>query len=219
MIVMKKVDFLCSDENHPVMEYLIMWKDQNLNNYEISIFKSSSDLKGGDFLFLISCNEIIRENITNLYKHSLVIHASDLPHGRGWSPLSWQILEGKEKIKLSLIEANQKVDTGKIWLQKDMIFSNDMIFEEINKTLFESEIFLINQALKNYHDIEPNKQDKKDGLKTYKKRNPEDSKLDINKDIKSQFNLIRIADPNRYPAFFIIHGRKYKLKLEKYEDD
>ncbi len=219
MILMKKVNFLCSDENHPVMKYLINWKDQNLDNYEISIFKSSRDLKGGDFLFLISCNEIIKENITNLYNHTLVIHASDLPDGRGWSPLSWQILEGKEKIKLSLIEANQKVDSGRIWLQKEMTISNDMIFEEINKILFESEIYLINQALENYHNIEPYQQDIRDGLKTYKKRKPEDSKLDINKDIKSQFDLMRIADPNRYPAFFIIHGRKYKIKLEQYEDD
>ena len=216
---MKKVNFLCSDENHPVMKYLINWKDQNLDNYEISIFKSSRDLKGGDFLFLISCNEIIKENITNLYNHTLVIHASDLPDGRGWSPLSWQILEGKEKIKLSLIEANQKVDSGRIWLQKEMTISNDMIFEEINKILFESEIYLINQALENSHNIEPYQQDIRDGLKTYKKRKPEDSKLDINKDIKSQFDLMRIADPNRYPAFFIIHGRKYKIKLEQYEDD
>lgn len=216
---MKKVNFLCSDENHPVMKYLINWKDQNLDNYEISIFKSSRDLKGGDFLFLISCNEIIKENITNLYNHTLVIHASDLPDGRGWSPLSWQILEGKEKIKLSLIEANQKVDSGRIWLQKEMTISNDMIFEEINKILFESEIYLINQALENSHNIEPYQQDIRDGLKTYKKRKPEDSELDINKDIKSQFDLMRIADPNRYPAFFIIHGRKYKIKLEQYEDD
>ena len=216
---MKKVNFLCSDENHPVMKYLINWKDQNLDNYEISIFKSSRDLKGGDFLFLISCNEIIKENITNLYNHTLVIHASDLPDGRGWSPLSWQILEGKEKIKLSLIEANQKVDSGRIWLQKEMTISNDMIFEEINKILFESEIYLINQALENSHNIEPYQQEIRDGLKTYKKRKPEDSKLDINKDIKSQFDLMRIADPNRYPAFFIIHGRKYKIKLEQYEDD
>ncbi len=219
MILMKKVNFLCSDENHPVMKYLINWKDQNLDNYEISIFKSSRDLKGGDFLFLISCNEIIKENITNLYNHTLVIHASDLPDGRGWSPLSWQILEGKEKIKLSLIEANQKVDSGRIWLQKEMTISNDMIFEEINKILFESEIYLINQALENSHNIEPYQQDIRDGLKTYKKRKPEDSELDINKDIKSQFDLMRIADPNRYPAFFIIHGRKYKIKLEQYEDD
>ena len=100
-----------------------------------------------------------------------------------------------------------------------MTISNDMIFEEINKILFESEIYLINQALENSHNIEPYQQEIRDGLKTYKKRKPEDSKLDINKDIKSQFDLMRIADPNRYPAFFIIHGRKYKIKLEQYEDD
>jgi len=34
----------------------------------------------------------------------------------------------------------------------------------------------------------------------------------------SQFNKIRICDPNRYPAFFVLHGKKYKLMLEKIDD-
>ena len=34
-------------------------------------------------------------------KNNIVVHASDLPKGRGFSPMSWQILEGKNKIKLS----------------------------------------------------------------------------------------------------------------------
>ena len=48
-----------------------------------------------------------------------------------------------------------------------------------------------------------------------KKRKPEDSKLNIKKSILSQFNLLRVCDNQRYPAFFIHKGIKYYLKIEK----
>ena len=45
----------------------------------------------------------------------------------------------------------------------------------------------------------------------------DDSELDINKSINSQFNLLRICDNKRYPAFFRKHGFTYKLQIEKVE--
>ena len=37
----------------------------------------------------------------------------------------------------------------------------------------------------------------------------------INKSIKDQFNLLRIVDDERYPAFFEIDGSKYFIKIYK----
>ena len=48
----------------------------------------------------------------------------------------------------------------------------------------------------------------------YKKRNSENSKLDIDKSIKEQFNLLRIVDNDSYPAFFEVDGNRYILKIE-----
>ena len=52
----------------------------------------------------------------------------------------------------------------------------------------------------------------------YKKRDANDSKLDINKSIKEQFNLLRIVNNREYPAFFEIDGHKFLLKIEKFEN-
>ena len=49
----------------------------------------------------------------------------------------------------------------------------------------------------------------------YKKRTAKDSKLDINKTINEQFNLLRIVDNENYPAFFYKDGKKYILKIEE----
>ncbi|EOB2070111.1 formyltransferase family protein [Campylobacter coli] len=52
--------------------------------------------------------------------HNIVIHASNLPQGKGWSPFFHQVIEGKNEITFSLFEADDKVDNGDIYLQKTL---------------------------------------------------------------------------------------------------
>jgi hypothetical protein len=52
----------------------------------------------------------------------------------------------------------------------------------------------------------------------YRWRKPEDSRLDPNKTIAEQFNLLRVVDNERYPAFFEWKGRKFKIKISPAED-
>ena len=53
-------------------------------------------------------------------------------------------------------------------------------------------------------------------LSYYKKRYPKKIvELNINKSIKEQFNLLRIADPENYPSFFYKNGKKIILKVEE----
>jgi methionyl-tRNA formyltransferase len=51
------------------------------------------------------------------------------------------------------------------------------------------------------------------------KRLPENSQLDPNKTIAEQFDLLRIVDSQRYPAFFNYRGKRYLLKIEKVENE
>ena len=39
--------------------------------------------------------------------------------------------------------------------------------------------------------------------------------IDLNKNLKSQFNLLRICDNEKYPAFFNYKNKKYILKIFK----
>jgi len=43
-----------------------------------------------------------------------------------------------------------------------------------------------------------------------------DSRLDIDRSIKEQFNLLRVVGNEEYPAFFEINGHKYLLKIENF---
>lgn len=210
-----RISFLCSDSTHPVNEYLEAWIDEHKEQYTIELVRKKRELSGGDILFLISCSEIVNKNDRSAYTASLVLHASDLPQGRGWSPHIWQIIEGNNEITLSLLEAEDKVDSGNIWKKIKFKVSECALWNEINKQLFCAEIKLINFAVESFNNVITQPQDQNRKPTYYPRRTPEDSKLDPAKSIESQFNKIRVCDPNRFPAFFELHGQKYKLKLEK----
>ena len=55
----------------------------------------------------------------------MVLHVSDLPRGRGWSPYIWELINGATFIKVSLIEAKEEVDAGQIWLQEKISIAPD----------------------------------------------------------------------------------------------
>ncbi|MDO4693270.1 MAG: formyltransferase family protein [Eikenella sp.] len=209
-----KIAILCDSETHPINPYLQNWIETN-QSFNISIHRDPKTLQGGDILFLISCNIIIKQEILDLYTHVLVIHASNLPKGRGWSPHIWQILEGKTNITVSLLEASEKVDTGKIWKKIQCDIPETFLYDEINDRIFKAELELMDYAVMNYANIQPVEQDPKITPSYYPKRQPSDSELDINSSIISQFNKIRVSDPNRYPAFFYINGIKFNLFITK----
>lgn len=213
-----KISFLCNDPRHPVNNYLYAWIKKNNSKHEIELVRQKNDLSGGDILFLISCSEIISSQERNAYMNCLVIHASDLPKGRGWSPHIWSILEGKEEITLTLLEANDEVDSGKIWKKLNFQVPKHALWDEINHQLFEKEIELIDFAVSNFKSVSPKPQDINIAPTYYSKRTPMDSAIDPYKSIESQFDKIRVCDPKRFPAYMELYGEKYKITLEKVDD-
>ena len=57
---------------------------------------------------------------------------------------------------------------------------------------------------------------KQSGKSTYfRKRDSNDSMININKSLKSQINLIRICDDKKFPAFFKLKDKKFILKMRE----
>ena len=210
-----KITILCSDMRHPINIYLQRWAEDKKNAHDVCIARNKNELLRGDILFLVSCSEIIGLPERSQYRATLVLHASGLPRGRGWSPHIWQIIEGAKVITLSLLEAEDKVDSGKIWAQVEIPIPGDALWDEVNNLLFSSELQLLDYAIENFYEIIPMEQNQKIEPSYYPRRRPVDSEIDPNLSISSQFDLIRISDPVRFPAFFFMRGYKYKITLEK----
>lgn len=210
-----RISILCSSADHPVNQYLEGWVSRNRAFFDIELVRKKSELSGGDLLFLVSCAELIDETVRAAYRKSLVLHASDLPRGRGWCPHIWEILAGAQQITLSLLEVSEPVDSGPLWKKTSISIPKDALWDEINDLLFKTEMELMDFAVQMVDSVTPKEQDKDIAPSYYPKRRPEDSQVDASQSIESQFNKIRVCDPVRFPAFFELHGHRYSIKLEK----
>jgi len=214
-----EISVLCTDPSHPVVNSLQVWIiDMSAKGHGVSLVHDKADLPGGDVLFLVSCGQLIRDAEQNKYKATLVLHASDLPKGRGWSPHVWSILRGASQITVCLLEADDLVDSGAIWLKTEFDLEGHELLSEINEKLFAAEAFLMTQAVEQFESIRPIQQSGDPGP-YMPKRSPSDSRLEPTKTIGEQFDLLRVVDSQRYPAFFDYRGKRYLIRIEKAEND
>ncbi|HOW96251.1 MAG TPA: PIG-L family deacetylase [Kiritimatiellia bacterium] len=209
-----KVDVVCANCEHPVWVWLGDWRARQGAGCSVRLLNCAAYADGGDFLFLISCGEIVRTPILSKYRHALVIHASDLPEGRGWSPHIWQILAGRTRFTVSLFEAADKLDAGPIWKKEVVELEGHELYDEINRKLFDVELRLMDYALAHADTVKPQPQEGT-GMQYYRKRKPEDSRLDPGKSLADQFDLLRVADPHRFPVFFDFRGQRYIVQIRK----
>ena len=170
--------------------------------------------KGTDINIIFSYFKKIQLKYLNYSKYNLIPHESKLPKGKGMSPLSWQLLENKGAIFFSLIEAENSLDSGRIYLQKKISIPKNIVFREIKELQLSVNLKLITMfltKLKKNRNIIGIKQ--KGRSTFYPKRSSKHSIININKSIKSQFNLLRICDPENYPAYFKYKNRTYLIKI------
>ncbi len=210
-----KISVLCTDTEHPVAGYLSRWcGSMEARGHDASLVHAREQLPGGDLLFLVSCTEVVTRLDRERYEAALVLHASDLPRGRGWSPHIWAVLNGESTITVCLLEACERVDSGPIWLRKTISLDGSELAPEINRLLFEAELELMSEAVETFGEVEPKPQVGEPG-EYLRKRTPEDSRMDPHKTLVEQFNLLRVVDSRRYPAFFDYRGHRYRIYIEK----
>jgi methionyl-tRNA formyltransferase len=213
-----KITILSSDAGHPVVRHLRDWvADMQGRGHEATIIFDKADLKGGDILFLVSCGHIVGEKDRGHFRATLVLHASELPRGRGWSPHIWAIVDGARRITVCLLEASEPVDTGDVWLRTEFHLDGHELLSEINEKLFAAELALMTATVERFGTLKAIPQTG-DAGPYMKKRTPTHSQLDPNRTIAEQFDLLRVVDNDRYPAFFDHRGKRYTLRIDKSGD-
>ena len=112
-----KIQLLVDNKDSWIIPY-VEDLSSNLNQmgHDCKLIFYHEEVTKGDILCLLSCEKIFKN--LRLNKFNLIVHESDLPLGRGWSPLTHQILEGKNEITVTLFEASETVDKGPYYLKQ-----------------------------------------------------------------------------------------------------
>jgi methionyl-tRNA formyltransferase len=168
-----------------------------------------------DIIFYLSYSKIVEKKYLLNSEFNMVVHASDLPKGRGFSPYTWEILKKKNIITLALFKINSNlsiVDSGDIYKKILFKVSDTDLIQDVRKKIFTNTFKLIELFLKDKNK----KFYKQKGIPSYyRKRTHFDSKINLNKKFKDLIPLFKVVDNKRYPAYFIYKKCKFILKIYK----
>ncbi len=149
-----------------------------------------------DKIFIPHWSHIIPKEVYENYE-CIVFHMTDLPYGRGGSPLQNLIVRGHKSTKISALRVEQGLDTGDIYLKESLNLSGTAteIFlrasEIINRMIFT--------IIKNNSIAIPQVGE----VVEFKRRKSEDSNLVTVNDLDAVYDYIRMLDCDGYPKAFI----------------
>ena len=209
---------IATDEGHWVEERIAglvtQWRDVG---HTVSVVYCAAAIPEGDICFPLGCGFLLRPEVLARNSHNLVVHASSLPSGRGWSPLTWQILEGRDEIPIVLFEAEEAVDSGPIYLRETMVFDGSELVDELREAVARHTMSLCERFIATYPQVLDGAEQQSGAASYYPRRTADDSRLDPDKSLASQFELLRVVDNERYPAFFELNGARYVLRVQRVE--
>ncbi|NCC05412.1 MAG: UDP-2,4-diacetamido-2,4,6-trideoxy-beta-L-altropyranose hydrolase, partial [Proteobacteria bacterium] len=186
---------VCTDRgswiNESVPKLILSWLAEG---HSVSWSHDASTLPGGDLCFYLSYGRIVDAKTRSRYGNNLVVHASDLPKGRGWSPASWLILEGAERLPVTLLEAVDAVDAGPIYLQKRIPLHGAELIDDWRDLVADATIDLARSFVSRHPEILHEAREQAGDSSSYPRRRNTDSELDSTKTLAEQFNHLRIVD-------------------------
>lgn len=177
------------------------------------LVRAHADIPAGGIAFYLGCVKIAQPEVLARNHRNLVVHESDLPLGRGFAPVAWQILEGAARIPVCLFEAGQDADCGPVVIRDGFELRGDELLPEWRDLQGRKTVEL---CLRFLAEASPSAGIEQQGQPThYARRRPADSRLDPGRTIAEQFELLRVVDNERFPAFFEFRGRRYRLRIER----
>ncbi len=131
----------------------------------------------------------------------IVFHMTDLPFGRGGSPLQNLIERGIYETKLSSLKVCKELDAGDIYLKSPLsLWGNaEEIYLRSGELIKEMMIEIVQNKLKPVSQTGESV--------SFKRRKPEQSDISSLSDLKKVFDYIRMLDADGYPHAYADIGK------------
>jgi methionyl-tRNA formyltransferase len=135
----------------------------------------------------------------------ICFHMTDVPYGRGGSPLQNLICRGHDDTRVSALRMVEEMDAGPVYLKRDLSLSGSAqeIYERTSRLVYEMIAEIITE--------EPEPVAQTGPPTTFRRRTPDQSALPQDASIQGVYNHIRMLDAETYPTAFIDHSG---LRLE-----
>lgn len=201
---------MCS-EFKPVNHIIVSskkWGEQvfeRLSNVDCSFFliNNKNDLNLGylkeispEYIFFLHWSYIIPEEIYKNYK-CIVFHMTDLPFGRGGSPLQNLIIRGIKDTKISAIDCVKELDAGDVYIKRQLSLAGTA------QEIFERAGYVVQEMIEYIIANHPTPVAQKGEVVYFKRRVPEQSNLESAKNLQEVYDHIRMLDCPEYPKAFI----------------
>lgn len=156
------------------------------------------------FIFFPHWSEIVSSEIVNKYD-CVCFHMTDVPYGRGGSPLQNLIIRGHSSTVITALKMNKDIDAGPVYLKRELDLSGSA------KEIFERSVPICFDMMLQIHSEETLPVEQVGKPTMFNRRLPKDSEILENQSIVSLYDLIRMLDAPGYPAAFLKFG---DLKIE-----
>ncbi|MFT6248962.1 MAG: methionyl-tRNA formyltransferase [Cognaticolwellia sp.] len=151
------------------------------------------------YVFFPHWSWLVPESILNEFT-CVCFHMTDLPYGRGGSPLQNLISLGHKETKLTALKMTNQLDAGAVYLKAPLSLQGNAqeIFERSAKLTFE--------MIKSIITLEPIPIEQAGEVTNFSRRKPEQSRVQGNETLTELYDLIRMMDADSYPKAFMHHG-------------
>ncbi len=152
------------------------------------------------YIFFLHWNWKVPKEVWQPYE-CICFHMTDLPYGRGGSPLQNLILAGHKETKLTALRMVEELDAGPIYTKRDLSLQGraEDIYIEAGLISFEIIEWMIQEN--------PTPVEQQGEPTFFQRRKPVQSQLPDTKDVSALYDFIRMLDAESYPPAFIEYGR------------
>lgn len=167
------------------------------------------------YIFFPHWSYIVPEEVFNSFE-CVIFHMTDLPYGRGGSPLQNLIQRGHQETKISALRCVQEMDAGPIYLKRPLCL------EGAASEIFLRAAGIIEEMIEDIVRDNPTPLRQEGEPILFERRKPKESDLARAQvqNLNDFFDFIRMLDAEGYPrAFLDVHDHRIELSRVQMEQD
>lgn len=165
------------------------------------------------YIFFLHWSWIVPKEIVQAFE-CVNFHMTDLPYGRGGSPLQNLILAGHAETKLTAHRMVKELDAGPVYLKEPLSLAGNA--EEILRRANALSGVMIQRIVQEKPAAKP----QAGKVTLFERRKPEQSRIPDSLNAKQLYDFIRMLDAEGYPPAFIeTHGLRLTFKNARLEGD